>query len=182
MSLKNNYLYHPTPTYIFKLTIIGDHNVGRNSLLTETTPPTTYFYEDYTNTLGIDIYKKEITIQQDTIGFHIWKVASSPIFMSLTKLYLEGSDATILMFDLTNTKSLDYLSRYPQFIRNNVGDIPILLVGNKNDLPQERTILQEQGNQFARTHNLLGYIEISAKIGQNCQQIFRNLADRVLNP
>ena len=85
------------------------------------------------------------------------------------------------MYDLTNINSLEYLTEFPRIIRQQTGEIPILLVGNKSDLIEERSIPPEQGNAFARINNLLGYIEISAKTGLNCERIFKLLAESILD-
>ncbi|GAG23836.1 unnamed protein product, partial [marine sediment metagenome] len=65
---------------------------------------------------------------------------------------------------------------FPPMIRQYAGEIPILLVGNKSDLTEERTISKEQGNNFSKINNMLEYIEISAKTGLNCERIFKVLA------
>jgi len=84
------------------------------------------------------------------------------------------------MFDLTNVKSLEYLAEVPQMIRQHVGEIPIMLVGNKSDLAEERTISIDHGTAFAKSNDLLEYIEISAKTGENCERIFEILANAAI--
>jgi len=166
-----------TTTYLLKLLIIADKNVGRSTLLKETLKDIENLGVDFSNTVGVDFYKKKITIEQGTGVFQIWKVANGRLFKNYPSTYIIGSDAAILMFDLTNSKSLEYLDDFPRLIRQHAGEIPILLVGNKCDLTEERTISKEQGINFSKINNMLDYIEISAKTGQKCERIFKVLAE-----
>ena len=165
-----------TTTYLLKLLIIADKNVGRSTLLTETLKDIENFGVDMSNTVGVDFHTKKINVEEGTVAFQIWKVANGILFKKHPRTYIIGSDVAILMFDLTNLNSLAYLDDFPPMIRQYAGEIPILLVGNKSDLTEERTISKEQGNNFSKINNMLDYIEISAKTGLNCEWIFKVLA------
>lgn len=165
-----------TTTYLLKLLIIADKNVGRSTLLTETLKDIENFGVDMSNTVGVDFHTKKINVEEGTVAFQIWKVANGILFKNHPRTYIIGSDVAILMFDLTNLNSLAYLDEFPPMIRQYAGEIPILLVGNKCDLTEERTISKEQGNNFSKINNMLNYIEISAKTGLNCERIFKVLA------
>ena len=169
------------PPRIFKLFFIGDKNVGRRTLLKEALKNVEFFPYDYTNTTGVDFYKKELTIKDGKVFLQIWKVATNLLLKSNSHLFITGSNAALLMYDLANINSLEYLTEFPRIIRQQTGEIPILLVGNKSDLIEKRSIPPEQGNSFARINNLLGYIEISAKTGLNCERIFKLLAESILD-
>jgi len=165
-----------TTTYLLKLLIIADRNVGRSTLLKETLKDIENLGVDFSNTVGVDFHKKKINVEEGTVVFQIWKVSKGILFKNHPRAYIIGSHAAILMFDLTNSKSLEYLDDFPRLIRQHAGEIPILLVGNKCDLTEERTISTDQGTAFANTNDLLEYIEISAKTGLNCERIFKVLA------
>lgn len=165
-----------TTTYLLKLLIIADKNVGRSTLLTETLKDIENFGVDMSNTVGVDFHTKKINVEEGTVAFQIWKLSKGILFKKHPRTYIIGSDVAILMFDLTNLSSLEYLHDFPPMIRQYAGEIPILLVGNKSDLTEERTISKEQGNNFSKINNMLDYIEISAKTGLNCERIFKVLA------
>jgi len=175
--MKRPYTKLVTTTYLLKLLIIADKNVGRNTLLKETLKDIENLGVDFSNTVGVDFHKKKINVEEGTVVFQIWKVSKGILFKNHPRAYIIGSHAAILMFDLTNINSLKYLDDFPQLIRQYAGEIPILLVGNKSDLTEERTISKEQGIRFSKINNMLDYIEISAKTGQNCERIFNVLAE-----
>ena len=84
------------------------------------------------------------------------------------------------MFDLTNLRTLNYLLKFPQLIRDGVGEIQVLLLGNKVDLEEDREVSEEKGKIFAEENNLTGYIETSAKTGEGCDGIFELLAEKIM--
>ena len=163
---------------IFKIFFIGDKEVGRRTFLREFIDQ--YFHEGHIDTIGVEIYKKELTIEGKIFHLLIYHISNKEIWEHLFRPYIDGSNAAILMFDLTNSKSLDYLSEFPQMIRGIAGEIPILLLGNKVDLTKDRTVSREEGLAFARSNNFFRYIEISAKTGQNCDVIFKLLAENII--
>ena len=173
------YRYIVKPTYIFKVLVIGDREVGRGTFLRESVDDFPFF-EEYIDTVGVNIYKKELTFEGGMIDLKIWNVSNKEIGRSLLRPYITGSDAALLMFDITNSQSFAFLTDFPQMIRERSGEIPILLVGNKVDLGKERVISKKEGTAFAKIDNLLGYIEISAKVKQDCEKILKLLAEKIL--
>jgi Ras-related protein Rap-1A/Ras-related protein Rap-1B len=62
--------------------------------------------------------------------------------------------------------------------------VPIVLVGNKSDLNDQRVITTEQGKELARKWNDCVFLESSAKTKVNVEQIFFELIRQInkLNP
>ena len=52
----------------------------------------------------------------------------------------------------------------------------ILMVGSKLDLEYKRAVSREEAFELAKKNNLFGYIECSAKDGQNVGEIFEEIA------
>ncbi len=165
--------------FLFKILFIGDKEVGRSSFLKDSLR-TDYFNGERKNTIGVEIYRKELTIEGRVVDLMIHDVSNKEIWRPLLRSYISGSNAAILMFDLTNLKSFNYLFHFPKMIREVAGEIPILLLGNKIDLEEERAVSREEGTAFTRDNNLLGYIEISAKTGQDCEGIFKLIAENIM--
>ncbi|TKJ20961.1 MAG: hypothetical protein CEE43_10860 [Promethearchaeota archaeon Loki_b32] len=173
------YRYIVEPTYLFKLLIIGDREVGRRTFLRESIDDN-FFVEDYIETVGVDIYRKELIVEEGVIDLMIWNVSTKETFGTLLTSYINTSDGVLLMFDITNLSTLYFLSKYPQLIREKAGEIPILLVGNKLDLKWKREVYVEEGAAFARGNDLLDYIEVSAKTGKDCEKILEVLVENIL--
>lgn len=57
--------------------------------------------------------------------------------------------------------------------------VPMILVGNKSDLLEQRVINKENALQFSNKLKC-DYIETSAKLGTNIELIFKNLTKQIL--
>lgn len=91
-------------------------------------------------------------------------------------MYYRGSLGALLIFDLTNSSSFEHLAQWIDEVRANVkSEIPLLLVGNKSDLADERLVSIEEINNFTKNFNLY-YMETSAKTGEGVGDCFYILA------
>jgi hypothetical protein len=91
-----------------------------------------------------------------------------------------GSQAAFLVFDLTNRESyenvMEWLSEISSFLENK--DLPIIVIGNKSDLEDQRVISYQEGVQMAsdiseKGYPNISYIETSALTGDNVKDAFR---------
>ena len=76
------------------------------------------------------------------------------------------------MFVLTNRSSFEGVEVWISKIRENLGDIPIILVGNKADDKELRVIDRKNAESLAKEHSLTNYVEISAENGYNVKELF----------
>jgi len=163
--------------FMFKILLIGENKVGRSTLLKDLN----VLYKDRMITLGVDFYLKELRIKEKRVVLRIWNVSTNKAFRHLLHSFIKGSNGVLLMFDITNLDTLMFLSNFPQLLREHAGVIPILLVGNKIDKENEREVSKEAGITFAKNNELIGFIEISAKKGQNCENVFEILTKNLIN-
>ncbi|MFX1315193.1 MAG: GTP-binding protein [Promethearchaeota archaeon] len=164
--------------FLFKSIVVGDGGVGKTALTLRFSKG--FFTEDYKMTIGVDFHVKTITI--DTVEgpikskLQIWDTGGQERFSSIRPMYYRGSLGALLIFDLTNSASFEHLPQWIEEIRTNVkNEIPLLLVGNKSDLVEERVVSIEEINNFTRDFNLY-YMETSAKTGEGVGDCFYILA------
>ncbi|MFX1411279.1 MAG: GTP-binding protein [Promethearchaeota archaeon] len=170
-------------TFLYKIVILGDVNVGRSTL------GINYLNSrkngELINTIGINIATKEIVLDNHGIRLQIWFLSNLKNFKRFWKYYLSGTFGAIIMYDITNINSMDYIPKWIQTIRENRwnqsrGDIPILLVGNKADLEEKRVVSKEEGIKIKNRHNLTGFMEISLRTGKNVAEMFDEIT-RLIN-
>ncbi|MHA2183284.1 MAG: Rab family GTPase [Promethearchaeota archaeon] len=162
----------------FKICVFGDSTVGKTSLVDRYL--TDKFHENIQATLGATIHIKFIEVENGKITLQIWDFGGHKNFMFLVPSYSRGSSGAVFMFDLTKRTSLvnlnDWLVEFSKVSRN----IPLLLVGNKVDLEQERICTKEDALNVMKSHKFFNYMETSAKTGENIQMVFEVLVLEIL--
>jgi len=165
--------------YTFKIILLGEPGVEKTALAQR-------FCFDLFNppqklTIGVDFYVKTIELQGKKIKLQIWDVGGDERFKFLIPTYCNGANAAMIIFDITNSKSLNQISELTQIVREKVSNIPIMLIGSKLDLKEVRELNREEGIEIANKYNLSSYSEISTKTGQNVQKSFETLTKFLIN-
>ena len=164
-----------------QILIIGDPSVGKTSVIRRYTNGT--FKEEYLSTVGLDYYSKEEIIDGKTINIKLWDTAGEERYKSLTQNYFRNAEGVLLVFDVTNTDSFNNLKEWINSIKQNMEGknifIPIIIIGNKLDMEDQREITKEQAEQFV-SENKYKYFETSAKTGEGIDKSIRELAVQIL--
>jgi small GTP-binding protein len=131
-------------------------------------------------TIGVDFHVKTISIDTSEgplkCKLQLWDTGGQERFSSIRPMYYRGSLGTILVFDLTNSASFDHLPQWIEEVRANIkSEIPVLLVGNKSDLLDQRAVSAGEISKFTNDLNLY-YMETSAKTGDGVGDCFYILA------
>ncbi len=163
------------PTYRFKVIIVGDGNVGKTTLILKYTEKR--FRESYIPTIGVQWTIKEMKYEGSIINLTLWDIAGQENFKALRQSFYEGSDAAIIVFDVTNLISFDHVENWYHEIQS-CGNIPIILLGNKIDLVEKRKVPPEMIKSFNDKFNL-PYFETSAKTGENVLDMFSAVIDKI---
>jgi small GTP-binding protein len=164
--------------FLFKSIVVGDGGVGKTALTLRFSKD--FFSEDYKMTIGVDFHVKTLTIDTNEgpirSKLQIWDTGGQERFSSIRPMYYRGSLGALLIFDLTNYESFEHLPQWIEEVRANVkNDIPLLLLGNKSDLIDQRSVSNEEINDFTGKFNLY-YMETSAKTGDGVGDCFHILA------
>ena len=127
---------------IYKVIVIGDPAVGKTSLLTKFA--TEKFEEKYLSTIGLQILKEPIELKDHdaTVNLIFWNIAGQPQFYMLHRLYFNGADGMLLVFDMTRSSTFSNINNwYSAAVKYGLSGIPRILIGNKSDLIEERKII-----------------------------------------
>lgn len=159
--------------YIFKVTVLGDAEVGKTSIIYRYAE--NRFIGRYIPTIGIDFSAKLMTLGEFNINLVIWDLGGQYKYRVLRKHYLEGSRASILVYDITKRDTFEHIDRWFDDVTRHCGRVPCLLIGNKADMENERKIATEDGKRLA---DKLGieFVETSAKSGLNVSEAFNSIA------
>ena len=109
-----------------------------------------------------------------------WDTAGEVNYRSMAESFVMGSNGVALVFSLTEHESFVNCAGWITTIRRSVSeDIPVLLLGNKCDLPDKRAVSKEEIDEFTAGNNVL-YFETSALTGHNVNKAFEELIRRML--
>jgi len=81
-----------------------------------------------------------------------------------------------LVYDITRRETFHHLTSWLEDARQHShANMTIMLIGNKSDLESRRQVSKEEGEGFARDHNLI-FRETSAKTSHNVEESFIDTA------
>ena len=156
--------------YTFKLMMLGDASVGKTSLTLRYISG--YFMDDLKLTIGVDFYSKTTLFNEKKVKLQMWDFGGEERFRFLLSQNCKGANGAFFLYDITNVRSIEHLPDWTQIVRENAGDIPIMLIGSKKDLDEFRTVPREDGILAAKKYNLTSFIELSSKTGDNVEKAF----------
>ena len=163
----------------FKVCIIGDGGVGKTSLTHRYLHR--MFKEDMKMTIGVDFGIKDLQIQNEEVVLHLWDFGGEERFRVLLPSYANGASGAIFIYDTTRYVSLQNANNWLKLFRKNTKEsIPIIMVGSKIDLEEDRTVNREEALAKHEELNCLDYIECSAKSGENVEEVFEKIALEIL--
>ncbi|XP_026015019.1 ras-related protein Rap-2a-like isoform X1 [Astatotilapia calliptera] len=177
----------------YKVVVLGSGGVGKSALTVQFVTGT--FIEKYDPTIE-DFYRKEIEVDSSPSVLEILDTAGTEQFASMRDLYIRNGQGFILVYSLVNQQSFQdikpmrdqiirvkrvvvvvggwtlsmpsgyYLDRYQQ--------VPVVLVGNKVDLEDEREVSPSEGQALAEDWGC-PFMETSAKSKTMVDELFAEI-------
>ena len=100
----------------------------------------------------------------------------------MTSSYYRNSDAAILVYSIDNEESFDSLHRWTkQLDKCGKDGLVKIIVGNKSDLEDERSVSTQSAVEFALADDAAAVVECSAKENDNIELLFEALARKLIS-
>lgn len=161
----------------FKVIVCGDSEVGKTSIVLRFTDKA--FRRTYIPTLGVNISQKMVISQDVEIRLVIWDIAGQSKFSKMRKHFYEGSNAQILVFDLTRPETLKSLNDWYKDIKMNLKtELKGIILANKSDLKNSRSVSKEEMMALSDALHFKVY-ETSALTGENIHEAFLKIAAKL---
>ena len=96
-------------------------------------------------------------------------------------MWISFGEGFLLVFAINDAESFELLKgKHERVLKGKHGTkCPIVLVGNKQDLENERKVTHAEAKQLADSWGV-EYIETSAKTNFNCKEAFEKLAQNIV--
>ena len=101
---------------------------------------------------------------------------------ALRELYMREAQGFLLVFSITSLSSLHELAELREQIVHVKNDIhvPIVLVGNKSDLEEDRMVSRSRAFAVSQAWGNVPYYETSARRKQNVSEVFVDVCRQII--
>ncbi|XP_076071910.1 ras-related protein Rap-1b-like [Mytilus galloprovincialis] len=166
----------------FQIAFLGAGRVGKTSILRRYLFGT--FFEEYLETVE-ETYSQPYYINGKRQNIDYIDTAGSISFPAMQQIYMSQANAFVLVYAIDDKRSFDEMKNIWEKIkqaRNNVLNIPVVIVGNNLDMENNRQIETFDALNWAFGENLGGcFLEVSAKTDQHIKDIFEILLEQLGN-
>merc|ERR1712072_1236858 len=161
----------------YKLVIVGGGGVGKSALTIQLIQNN--FIEEYDPTIE-DSYRKQVTIDDETCLLDILDTAGQEEYSAMRDQYMRTGQGFLCTYAITSRSSFDEITAFrEQILRVKDEDkVPMVLVGNKCDLVEERQVTAVEGQDLAKSFGCPIY-ETSAKARINVEEAFYALVREI---
>ncbi|MHA1145102.1 MAG: Rab family GTPase [Candidatus Helarchaeota archaeon] len=166
----------------YKVIVVGDPAVGKTTLLLRYVD--NCFKEIYIPTVGVNVSTKQVDVgtskgQNINVTLNLWDLAGQKSFLHLRRMYLEGANAAIIVYDSTRSETFQNIKSWFEEVNSVNPKILGYIIGNKIDLLKQRKVSTKQGKTVADD---LGFkfLETSAKTGKNIPTLFKDISRSIL--
>lgn len=163
-----------------KFVLIGDKKVGKTTLFNHYT--NNEIIQQYSETHSLETYKAKTTINNKDFALKIIDTPSNKQFRDRIKDEYTNAHYAFIIFDITNRDSFNSVNEWINHCRSsNNNNMNLILIGNKSDLNQNRTVTREEAEKLAADNNNMKYYEISANNKNEIENIFNEAVTNLFN-
>jgi small GTP-binding protein len=159
----------------FKILLAGEEGVGKTSIILR------FIKNEF------DGSSNPKAIEGDLVT-HSLNLFGAPIYLEIQDLkeadwaqvasyYTQDNDGILLVFDTTSKTVKPYLDYWLKTIRDLNVDIPVIVLGNKSDLPVKSNL--QKVSQYISSI-CFHFIQTSAKTGENVSYAFKLLTSEIV--
>ncbi|KAJ7384883.1 Ras- protein Rab-5B [Desmophyllum pertusum] len=157
---------------IFDLVLLGDNGVGKSCFINSYHVKGQYRY--FKTIAGAPIWSMMVPLDHDEeMRLRVWDTTGGHGSGSFNILQCMGTHAAIVVYDITNQRTFEkaktWVKRLQKMTRLHIF---IALAGNKADLVSGREVKYEDAQSYADDNNLDLFMEVSAKTGENVENLF----------
>ncbi|XP_071536287.1 ras-related protein Rap-1b-like isoform X2 [Panulirus ornatus] len=160
----------------YRVVVMGAAKVGKTAIINQ------FLYDSftpkYTRTVE-EMHHGEYEVSGMSLTLDILDTSGSYEFPAMRELSVNTADAFILVYSVTDADSFEEVRSLRELILHTKNQlVPIVVVGNKNDLEDERAVPLETAETIVLVNWENGFLEASAKDNLNVLNIFKELLNQ----
>ena len=157
---------------------LGESTVGKTAYINK------YVDNNFKNTLptiGFNMYSKKFSLPNgENIKIIFEDTSGQERYHSLSFNFIRKANGIVLMYDITQKNTFETVNNWcNQIWEYQKKDFPVILLGNKCDLENERQVQREEGEQIANEKGIK-FLETSNREGINIKESVKELVDMIL--
>ena len=130
--------------YSLKVVLVGDSGVGKTNIIyryTKNSAPS-----ENVHTLNNKLFFKNTKIKNKKIRLEIWDTADQE--EEIIPYICQGVHGGFIVYDISQSESFDNVDFWFNVLKESLPEnSPIILLGNKSDLNDDRVIEEEEGKK-----------------------------------
>ncbi|KAL1413190.1 RAS2 protein [Vanrija albida] len=186
---------------VFKITVLGDGGVGKTALTVQFTMSS--FVETYDPTIE-DCYRKQWVVDEQPCLLEVLDTAGQEEYTALRDQWIRDGEGFLVVYSVTTKSTWSRVEKIVDrvmLVKNENSHAaadspgyspgqrratsaaqrmktPIVIVGNKRDMTNNREVTPEEGRALAQS---LGcdFYETSARLNQNVEAAFKSLVRQI---
>jgi len=162
-----------------KLVVMGDGGVGKTALTIQLT--SNHFIEYYDPTIESS-YRRQVVIDEKACVLDVLDTAGQEEYTALRSQWIRTGEGFVIVYDVTNRATFEVVEKFRNQILQDldVSAAPMILVGNKCDLTENREVATMEGAELAKSWGS-AFIETSARTRHNVDEVFFTLVRQIRN-
>lgn len=158
-----------------KIVLVGESGVGKTTIVN------TYLHRatgPVNPTIGGDNHNVEKKFGDKTVKLNIWDTAGQDRYKDIVPMYFRNANVAICVFDITNLASFEKIEGWVNLSRESgPNTVKIVIVGNKTDKSDQRTVNYQTASDKASSLGALFYVETSAQTGEGIDMLFEQIGN-----
>lgn len=171
-----------SPRKLIRLTIVGDHKIGKTTILNSLVNIDNYSI-NIDITLRPDMFSKIYIKNKIIYSIQFWDTMGHLSLIPLNKFCYQNINCLIIVFDVSDIKSFNNISIwYERFIENSnydINNIPMIILLGNIFKSRIRNVTTDEAELLAKKYNML-YYEINGIESKSVNLVFEKIFDELI--
>ncbi|MFX1534417.1 MAG: Rab family GTPase [Promethearchaeota archaeon] len=163
--------------YCVKICLLGDQAVGKTALCDRFINRS--FKNEYKRTLGVEVYKKTIDLDEYTVEVNLWDFSGQAIFSRIRPAFYHEAMGALVVFDIACLSSFVNIPNWLKEADENNPNTEMILISNKMDLEDLRDVSEESSGSFSKSQEIKLF-PTSAKTGKGVDEAFFHIIRKII--